>query len=189
MRKEKILQLIATGAGVDKSQIIRVLTLFDEGATIPFVARYRKEMTGSLDEVVLARIKEEDERLGEIEKRKETILKSVAEQNLLSPELQSKIENCFQLNELEDIYLPFKPKRRTRATIARDKGLEPLAEILMDQVEKDPVTRAKRFLNDQVADVEEALAGARDIVAERVNEHDGARTIVRNSFAKEAVVF
>ena len=104
-------------------------------------------------------------------------------------ELQSKIENCFQLNELEDIYLPFKPKRRTRATIAREKGLEPLAEILMDQVEKDPATRAKRFLNDQVTDVEEALAGARDIVAERVNEHEGARTIVRNSFAKEAVVF
>jgi uncharacterized protein len=189
MRTEKILQLISNRVGVDKKQIISTITLFDEGATIPFVARYRKEMTGSLDEVVLARIKEEDERLAEIEKRKETILKSIAEQNLLTPELQSKIENCFQLNELEDIYLPFKPKRRTRATIAREKGLEPLAEILMDQVEKDPATRAKRFLNDQVADVEEALAGARDIVAERVNEHEGARTIVRNSFAKEAVVF
>ncbi len=189
MRTEKILQLISDRVGINKKQIVSTLALFDEGATIPFVARYRKEMTGSLDEVVLANIKGEDERLGEIEKRKETILKSVAEQNLLTPELQSKIENCFQLNELEDIYLPFKPKRRTRATIAREKGLEPLAEIMMEQVEKDPATRARRFLNDQVADVEEALAGARDIVAERVNEHEGARTIVRNSFAKEAVVF
>jgi uncharacterized protein len=189
MRKDKIIELIAERAGVSKNQIISVLNLFDEGATIPFVARYRKEMTGSLDEVFLANIREEDERLDEIEKRKETILKSIGEQNALTPELQNKIENCFQLNELEDIYLPYKPKRRTRATIAREKGLEPLAEILMDQVEKDPATRALRFLNDQVANVEEALAGARDIIAETVNEHEGARNIVRNCFAREAVVF
>lgn len=189
MRKEKILQLIADGSGVSKIQIVNVLELFDGGSTIPFVARYRKEMTGSLDEVVLARIKEEDERFDELEKRKETIFKSVGEQNLLTPELQATIENCYQLNELEDIYLPFKPKRRTRATIAREKGLEPLAGILMDQLEKDPVARASRFLNDQVKDVEEALAGARDIIAETVNEHNGARNIVRNSFLREAVIF
>jgi uncharacterized protein len=146
-------------------------------------------MTGSLDEIYLANIKEEAERLDELEKRKETILKSVGEQNLLTPELQSKIENCFQLNELEDIYLPFKPKRRTRASIAKEKGLEPLAEILMQQTEKDPSARAKHFLNDLVPDVEEALAGARDIVAEALNEHSIARNIVRNSFAREAVVF
>ena len=189
MRKEKILELIAERVGVSKNQVISVLNLFDEGATIPFVARYRKEMTGSLDEVFLAQIKEEDERLDELEKRKETILKSIGEQNALTPELQNKIENCFQLNELEDIYLPYKPKRRTRAAIAREKGLEPLAEILMDQVEKDPATRASRFLNDQVANAEEALAGARDIIAETVNEHEGARNIVRNCFAREAVVY
>ena len=189
MRKEKILELIAERVGVSKKQIISVLGLFDEGATIPFVARYRKEMTGSLDEVFLANIREEDERLDEIEKRKETILKSIGEQNALAPELQDKIESCFQLNELEDIYLPYKPKRRTRAAIAREKGLEPLAEILMNQVEKDPATRALRFLNDQVANVEEALAGARDIIAETVNEHEGARNIVRNCFVREAVVF
>lgn len=189
MRKEKILDLIAARAGVSKNQIISVLNLFDGGATIPFVARYRKEMTGSLDEVFLAQIKEEDERLDELEKRKETILKSIGEQNALTPELQNKIENCFQLNELEDIYLPYKPKRRTRAAIAREKGLEPLAEILMNQVEKDPGSRALRFLNDQVANVEEALAGARDIIAETVNEHEGARNIVRNCFAREAVVY
>jgi uncharacterized protein len=189
MRKDKIIQLISDRVGVDKNQIISVLTLFDEGATIPFVARYRKEMTGSLDEIYLANIKEEAERLDELEKRKETILKSVGEQNLLTPELQSKIENCFQLNELEDIYLPFKPKRRTRASIAKEKGLEPLAEILMQQTEKDPAAKAKHFLNDLVPDVEEALAGARDIVAEALNEHNIARNIVRNSFAREAVVF
>ena len=189
MRKEKILDLIAARAGVSKNQIISVLNLFDGGATIPFVARYRKEMTGSLDEVFLAQIKEEDERLDELEKRKETILKSIGEQNALTPELQNKIENCFQLNELEGIYLPYKPKRRTRAAIAREKGLEPLAEILMNQVEKDPGSRALRFLNDQVANVEEALAGARDIIAETVNEHEGARNIVRNCFAREAVVY
>ena len=189
MRKEKILQLISDHVGVSKNQIISAITLFDEGSTIPFVARYRKEMTGSLDEVQLLAIQEEDGRLTEIEKRKETILKSIGEQNLLTPELQSQIEDCFHLNELEDIYLPFKPKRRTRATIAKEKGLQPLAEILMEQVEKDPQSIARRFLNDQVPDVEEALAGARDIVAEAVNEHNGARNIVRNSFAKEAVIF
>jgi uncharacterized protein len=189
MRKEKILQLISDHVGVNKNQIISAITLFDEGATIPFVARYRKEMTGSLDEVQLLSIKEEDERLTEIEKRKETILKSIGEQNFLTPELQSQIEDCYHLNELEDIYLPYKPKRRTRATIAKEKGLQPLAEILMDQVENDPQSLARRFLNDQVPDVEEALAGARDIVAEAVNEHNGARNIVRNSFAKEAVIF
>ena len=188
MRTEKIIELIAARTGVSRNQAIHVLELFDGGATIPFVARYRKELTGSLDEVFLANIKEEAERLDEIAKRKETILKSVAEQNLLTTELQEKIEACFQLNELEDIYLPFKPKRRTRASIAREKGLEPLAEMLMNQTEKDPVSRALRFVKGQVADVEEALAGARDIIAETVNEHKGARTIVRNSFAREAVI-
>ncbi len=188
MRTAKIYELIAACAGVSKTQAIQVMELFDGGATIPFVARYRKELTGSLDEVFLANIREEAERLDEIEKRKETILKSVTEQNLLTPDLQEKIESCFQLNELEDIYLPFKPKRRTRASIAREKGLEPLAEILMNQVEKDPVTRALRFVKGQLTDAEEALAGARDIIAETVNEHKGARNIVRNSFAREAVI-
>jgi uncharacterized protein len=189
MRKEKILAILEERTKVSRHQIINTLNLFDEGATIPFVARYRKEMTGSLDEVILSQIKEEAERLDELEKRKETIIKSIGEQNLLTPELQSKIEDCFQLNELEDIYLPYKPKRRTRATIAREKGLEPLAEILMQQTERDPYARAKYFLNDHVPDEEEALAGARDIVAEALNEHNIARNIVRNSFAKEAVVF
>jgi uncharacterized protein len=189
MRTEKIIELLSLRTGVSKHQIVSVLDLFDGGATIPFVARYRKEMTGSLDEVLLLAIKEEDERLDELEKRKETILKSIREQNLMTAELQQKIEECFQLNELEDIYLPYKPKRRTRAAIAREKGLEPLAEILMEQIEKDPRLKAKRFLNDQVTDVDEALAGARDIVAEVVNEHKGARGLIRNCFAREAVIY
>jgi len=189
MRKEKIIQLISERVGVSKNQVANVITLFDEGATIPFVARYRKEMTGSLDEVFLTLIKEEDVRLDELEKRKETILKSIGEQNLLTAELQGKIENCYQLSELEDIYLPFKPKRRTRATIARERGLAPLAEILMEQVERDPFSCARRFLGDDVPDTEAALAGARDIIAETVNEHEGARNIVRNSFSKEAIIY
>ena len=189
MRSDKITALIADRLGISKHQTISALQLFDEGATIPFVARYRKEMTGSLDEVELVNIKEEAERLDELEKRKETILKSVGEQDALTPELQKRIEDCFQLNELEDIYLPYKPKRRTRATIAKEKGLEPLAEILMNQTDRDPGARALRFLNDQVTTVEDALSGARDIVAEAVNEHDAARNIARNSFAKEAVIY
>lgn len=188
MRKEKIIQLISERVGVGKNQVISVLALFDEGATIPFVARYRKEMTGSLDEVFLLQIKEEDDRITEIEKRKQTILKSIGEQDSLTPELLSMIENCFQLNDLEDLYLPFKPKRKTRASMARERGLEPLAEILMQQVERDPETRAKRFVSSEVPDVPSALAGARDIIAEVVNENTGARNIVRNCFANEAVV-
>lgn len=182
------MELIAENTAVSKHQAVNVLALFDEGATVPFIARYRKERTGSLDEVVLTRIREEDQRLDEIEKRKETILRSITEQNALTPELQAKIEGCYQLNELEDIYLPYKPKRRTRAAIAREKGLEPLADILMDQVERNPEARAERFLSDQVPTVEEALAGARDIVAETVNEHDGARNLVRGCFSREAVL-
>ncbi len=188
MRKEKVIQLISERTGVYKQQIINTLTLFDEGATVPFVARYRKEMTGSLDEVLILLIKEEDERIAELEKRKVTILKSIGEQNALTTELQSKIEDCYHSNELEDLYLPYKPKRKTRASMAREKGLEPLADILMKQVERDPESCALRFVNEQVTDAETALAGARDIVAEIVNEHKGARNIVRNCFANEAVI-
>ncbi|HEY5509474.1 MAG TPA: Tex family protein [Prolixibacteraceae bacterium] len=189
MRTDKILALLSKRTGASKMQIINTLTFFDEGATIPFVARYRKEMTGSLDEVVLQQIKEEDERLEELERRRETILKSISEQNLMTPELQSRIEDCYQLNELEDIYLPYKPKRRTRATIARERGLEPLADILMAQTERDPFAKALRFVNENVPDAEAALSGARDIVSEAVNENIGARNIVRNSFAREAVIY
>ena len=188
MTVQKNHQLIAERLGINIRQIANTITLLDEGATVPFISRYRKEMTGSLDEVAIGNIKNAKEQLDELDKRKVTILKTIEEQKLLSPELQSKIEQCYDLNELEDIYLPFKPKRRTRATVAREKGLEPLAKLIFKQFENDPENRALQFLNDAVPDVNEALAGARDIIAEWINENQSARTIVRNQFMREAVI-
>jgi len=188
MTVQKNNQLIAERLGISIRQIANTIALLDEGATVPFISRYRKEMTGSLDEVQIGDIQAAKEQLDELDKRKVTILKTIAEQELLTPELKVKIEQCYDLNELEDIYLPFKPKRRTRATIAREKGLEPLAKLIFKQYESDPENRAVNYLNDAVPDVEEALAGARDIMAEWINEDQGARNIVRNLFAREAVV-
>ena len=181
-------ELIAGRLGISIRQIANTITLLDEGATVPFISRYRKEMTGSLDEVAIGNIKEAKEQLDELDKRKVTILKSIGEQNLLTPELQSKIEQCYDMNALEDIYLPFKPKRRTRATVAREKGLEPLARMIIKQYEPDPEGRALQFLTDEVPNVEEALAGARDIMAEWINEDLSARNIVRNLFMRESVI-
>ena len=188
MTIQKNHQLIAERLGISIRQIANTIALIEEGATIPFISRYRKEMTGSLDEVQIGNIQAAKEQLDELDKRKLTILKTIADQESLTPELQSSIEQCYDLNQLEDIYLPFKPKRRTRATIAREKGLEPLAKLIFKQYEPDPENRALNYLNDAVADVEEALAGARDIIAEWVNEDQGARNIVRNLFAREAVI-
>jgi len=188
MTIQKNHQLIAERLGISIKQIANTIALLEEGATVPFISRYRKEMTGSLDEVQIGNIQAAKELLDELDKRKLTILKTITEQELLTPELKVKIEQCYDLNELEDIYLPFKPKRRTRATIAREKGLEPLAKLIFKQYEPDPESRALKYLNDAVADVEEALAGARDIIAEWINEDQGARNIVRNLFAREAVI-
>ncbi|WP_430816276.1 Tex family protein [Carboxylicivirga sp. RSCT41] len=181
-------QIIASELNISLKSVQNTIALLDEGATIPFISRYRKEMTGSLDELQVGNIKERYEKLQEIEKRKETILKSMDEQNVLSPELRRKIEETFSLTELEDIYLPFKPKRKTRAVKAREKGLEPLAKIMMKQYERDIEDRAASFVNDKVADTEEALQGARDIIAEWVNEHKVGREIVRSVFDKEALI-
>ena len=168
--------------------VANVLTLLDEGATIPFISRYRKEMTGSMDEVQVGSVKERYEKLQEIEKRKESILKSMDEQGVLTDELEAKIKATYNLTELEDIYLPYKPKRKTRAVKAREKGLEPLAKIIMKQHESDVEGRAASFVNKEVANVEEALQGARDIIAEWINEHKVGREIVRSVFEKEAVI-
>ncbi|WP_439183705.1 Tex family protein [Carboxylicivirga taeanensis] len=184
----QLTQLIAQELNLPIKGVQNTITLFDEGATIPFISRYRKEMTGSLDELQIGAIKERYEKLQELEKRKETILKSIDEQGALSAELEQKITNCYNTTELEDIYLPYKPKRKTRAVKAREKGLEPLAKILMKQYERDIEGRAAAFVNDEVADVNEALQGARDIVAEWVNEHQVAREIVRSVFDKEATI-
>ncbi|MCU4165985.1 Tex family protein [Carboxylicivirga caseinilyticus] len=168
--------------------VTNVLSLLDEGATIPFISRYRKEMTGSMDEVQVGSVKERYEKLQEIEKRKETILKSMEEQGVLTEELKAKIKATYNLTELEDIYLPYKPKRKTRAVMAREKGLEPLAKIIMKQHERDVEGRAAAFVKADVPTVEDALQGARDIIAEWINEHKVGREIVRSVFEKEAVI-
>lgn len=183
-----VLSIIARNLNIKDTQVLNTIKLFDEGATVPFISRYRKERTGSLDEVQIQQIKEQNEKFSELEKRKETILKTIGEQEKLSPELKSQIENCFDTVELEDIYLPYKPKRRTKATIAREKGLEGLAKIIMKQMERDPEFRANSFLNEDVKSTEKALAGARDIIAEWINENQKARNIVRRGFETGAII-
>ncbi|WP_346859303.1 Tex family protein [uncultured Draconibacterium sp.] len=186
--QNKIIDIIAQNLGLKTIQVSNTIQLFSEGATVPFISRYRKERTGSLDEVQIQQIKEQNEKFVELEKRKETILKTIDEQGQLSADLKARIVACFDSVELEDIYLPYKPKRRTKATIAREKGLEPFAKILMKQVERDPEFRANSFLNDEVTNAEEALAGARDIIAEWVSENERARNIVRRGFDLGAVI-
>ncbi len=183
-----IVRLIAQSVGIQEIQASNTIQLLLEGATVPFIARYRKEITGSLDEVQIESVKDEKERMEELLKRKETILKTILEQNLLTPDLQKRIEDCFDPTELEDIYLPYKPKRRTRASIAREKGLEPLAKIIMKQNEANIESRAHSFVNELVESVDEAMAGARDIIAEWINENEKARSIVRRSFDSEAII-
>ncbi len=185
---KKTLEIISQNLNIKELQVSNTINLFNEGATVPFISRYRKERTGSLDEVQVLQIKELNEKFSELEKRKETVLKTIDEQNLLTPELKQRIENCFDGVELEDIYLPYKPKRRTKATIAREKGLEQLAKIIVKQVERNPEFRANSFLNEDVKSADEALAGARDIIAEWINENEKARNIVRRGFETGAVI-
>lgn len=179
---------IAQQTTISENKIKNVVKLFDEGCTVPFIARYRKEATGGLNEVEIITIKEAYERQLEVAKRKDSILKSIQEQDKLTPELKAKIENTFALNELEDLYLPYRPKRKTRATMAIEKGLEPLAEMIFTGRETDPERRALSFLNDQVKDIESALQGARDIIAEWINENGEARNRIRNAFEKTATI-
>ncbi len=180
--------LIAQELGIPRKQVGSTVKLLNEGSTIPFISRYRKEQTGSLDEVQITNIRDRFNKLVELEKRKETVLNTIEEQGKLTPELRKRIEECFDPIELEDIYLPYKPKRRTKATIAKEKGLEPLAEIIMKQVERDVEAIAQRFINDDVPTVEDALAGARDIIAEWVSENEKARNIARNHFRRKAII-
>jgi uncharacterized protein len=189
MNTNRNILLVAKKLGLHEWQVENTIRLLDGGATIPFISRYRKEMTGSLDEVQLMHIKEEYERLKELDARTEAVLKSIEEQGKLTDELRQKIEAASVMSEVEDIYLPYKPKRRTRATIAKEKGLEPLAEIIMQQREKDPSLKAESFLNDQVESVEDALAGASDIIAEWVSENETARRKLRFLFEKESMIY
>lgn len=162
--------------------------LLRDGATIPFISRYRKEATGSLDEVQVAAVREQLDRLTELESRRATILATIEAQGALTPELRGRIESCWDPAELEDLYLPYRPRRRTRATIARERGLEPLANLLQAQQTRDLEREARRFVTAEVPDVREAIAGACDIVAERISEEERARAALRRIFAREGVV-
>ena len=175
-------------SGFESRYIKNLLGLLDEGATIPFISRYRKEMTGSMDEVQVGQVREIYEQFKELEKRKKTVLESIEQQEKLTPELRKQIEHCTDLRGLEDIYLPYKPKKQTRASKAKAKGLEPLAAMLMKQDNGDVWDKAARFVKNDVENEEEALQGARDIIAEWVSENDRARNTVRRSFDRMAVV-
>ena len=181
-------QLISSELHLSEYAVENTLKLLDEGCTIPFISRYRKERTGGLDEVQITAISDRSERLKEIQKRKETILKTIGELDKLTPELEKRIEDCWELTTLEDIYLPYKPKRRTRAQAAREQGLEPLATLLMMQREQSPERAAQRFVKDDVKDVATALKGAQDIIAEQVSEDERSRNQVRAAFRREAFI-
>lgn len=180
--------LISKSLNISLRNVENSIKLLEEGATIPFISRYRKEVTGGLDEVKIASIKELYEKYLEFGKRKEYVLKSISEQEKLTSELEKQITDCWDGTELEDIYLPYKPKRQTRAEIARKNGLEPLAKWLMAQYNGSAEVKATQYLNENVTDAETALKGARDIIAEWVNEDTHARQLVRNVFAREAVI-
>ncbi len=180
--------MIAAALGLSERQIAQTLGLLEGGATIPFISRYRKEATGGLDEVQIEAIQTQHEKLSETAKRKETILNTIREQGKLTPELQKRIDETWDSTVLEDIYLPYKPKRKTRAEAARQRGLEPLATLLMMQREPHPEARAASYVKGDVKSAEEALKGARDIIAELVSEDERARNSVRNAFARQGLL-
>ena len=180
-------QLIASELHLSEHAVENTLKLLDEGCTIPFISRYRKERTGGLDEVQITAISDRKERLEEIAKRKDTIVKTITEQQKMTPELQKRIDDSWEMTTLEDIYLPYKPKRRTRAQVAREQGLEPLATMLMMQREANPQKAAQRFVRDGLA-VADCLKGAQDIIAEQVNEDERSRNQVRATFRREAFI-
>ncbi len=187
--KDQHISIICKELGLREQQVRNTLELLADGATVPFISRYRKEATGSLDEVQIAAIQSRYEKLLETDKRREAILRSIEEQGKLTDELKRQIEVTESMSELEDLYLPYKPKRKTRASIARERGLEPLAVQLMKQTDNDTESAAQKYLNDDVPTVEDALQGARDIIAEQVNEDAKARDTVRRLFARDAVIY
>lgn len=180
--KDIYVKCIAQKLEVKEWQVENCVKLFEEGATIPFISRYRKERTGGLDEVAVAEIRHWTDVFTEMEKRKETVLETISQAGALTPQMKTDIENCVESRELEDIYLPYKPKRRTRATIAKEAGLEPLADRMFNVSMADPAAEAGKYVGDKVANVEEALAGARDIIAERMSETASVRETIRQIF-------
>ena len=181
-------RIIAKDVAIGERSVENTLELLAEGCTIPFISRYRKERTGNLDEVQITSISDAFDKLKEIAKRKETVMKTISDQGKMSDELQKRINDCWNANELEDIYMPFKPKRRTKAQIARELGLEPLSVIMMMQRESNIEAAAKRFVKDGVKDVAAAIKGAQDIIAETVSEDERSRQQVRAAFRREAMI-
>lgn len=180
--------IISKSLNIRTEQVEAVIDLLDSGATIPFISRYRKEATGNLNEVQVAAINDLYEKLKELQKRKETIIKTIDAQGKLTDELRQRIENSWDQTEIEDIYMPYKPRRHTRAQVAREQGLEPLARIIMNQKEHYPDMAAARFVKDEVKDADAALKGAQDIIAEDISMNEGTRQLVRNNFRREAVI-
>lgn len=185
---DKFIELISASLSLKSWQVKNTIQLLDQDATVPFISRYRKEATGMLDEVQVLAIKEQYSKLKEVVKRRESIINSIEEQGKLTAELKATLENTWTLTELEDLYLPYKQKRKTKASIAREKGLEPLAEAIFKQQVKDVQLLAEKYLNDKVENVEEALQGARDIIAEQINEDMKARESIRRLFDRDAVI-
>ena len=180
--------MIGKALGLSERSVCNTLQLIDEGCTIPFISRYRKERTGGLDEVQITAISDAYDKLKEISKRKDTVVKTITEQGKMTDDLQRRIDACWGANELEDIYMPYKPKRRTKAQVARELGLEPLSVILMLQRERNIEAAAQRFVKEGVKDVPAAIKGAQDIVAEMVSEDERSRQLVRSSFRREAII-
>ena len=179
---------IQKSLSISDKNINATLKLLGEDCTIPFISRYRKDATGNLDEVQIEQIAKLNAQFEELIKRKESILKSIEEQNALSPELKQRIEESFDLQELEDLYLPYKKRRKTKADTAKEKGLEPLAKMIMSQKPNDLHLLASKYLNPEIASVEDALQGARDIIAEWINENGYVRKNLRRLFLRKAVI-
>ena len=186
---EKYIKLIAAKLGIRDIQVKNTAFLFSQGATVPFISRYRKEQTGTLNEVQVSQIKEELKKYEELEKRKTAVLESIESQGKLTDELKKKIDEVLTMTDLEDLYLPYKQKKKTRATVAKEKGLEPLANMILLQQNSDCEALAEKFLNDKVENIEDALQGARDIIAEHINENVETRNRMRNLYSREAVIF
>ena len=186
--KSIYIDFIAEKLLVKDWQVENCAALFEEGCTIPFISRYRKERTGGLDDEQVASIKHWTEVFSDMEKRKESILATIDSQDKLTPQLRSAIENCVNANELEDLYLPYRPKRRTRATVAKEAGLEPLADKMYAVEVRNLQAEAAKYVNDKVPDIEAALAGARDIIAERLSESAKVREAMRSVFRTRRVV-
>ncbi len=188
MEKNIFARLIASALNLQERAVANTLALLEEGCTIPFISRYRKERTGGLDEVQIAAISDCFDKLQEIQKRKDTIIKTITDLEKMTPELKKRIEDCWETSELEDIYLPYKPKRRTRAQVAREQGLEPLAQLLLLQRERDPERAAERYVKGDVKDTGSAIKGAQDIIAETVSEDERSRQQIRNAFSRQAII-